>query len=78
MKPDSKQRKERDMVITQGITELQDTMNQQQAVLEAAADSLCSIGSDRPDPLALVTVALTLAKTAGGIIDSMEREGARQ
>ena len=77
MKPDSKQRKERDMVITQGITELQDTMNQQQAVLEAAADSLCSTGSDRPDPLALVTVALALAKTAGGIIDSKQRKDKR-
>lgn len=65
------------MVITQGITELQDTMNQLQAVLEAAADSLCCVG-DRPDPLALVTVALALAKTAGGTIDSMEREGAKE
>ena len=59
------------------ITDLQDTMNQQQAVLEAAADSLCSTGSDRPDPLALVTVALALAKTAGGIIDSKQRKDKR-
>lgn len=52
------------------IQQIQNGPYQAEAILQATESSLCSAENNKPDPLAL-------AKTAGGIIDSTEREGAK-
>ena len=53
------------------LSKIRDNLIKLEAILEAAADSLCRTG-ERPDPLALTDVALGITRDLQKIADSIK------